>query len=115
MEGFAIADLHLCDKAIDLPMQHLATRVHSCNLPPTPETYATSGVPLYYHEFVPGLHEFVCIGRNIKTNNTNSTMSDKIIFTSSYPHLMESYRSRALEEAIEAEHLKQILLEREPR
>ena len=37
------------------------------------------------------------------------------LFTSNYPHLMESYRSRALEQAIKVEHLKQILLERELR
>ena len=34
------------------------------------------------------------------------------VFTSSHPHLMESYRSRGLEKTIEVEHLEQILLER---
>ena len=34
------------------------------------------------------------------------------LFTSSYYHQIESYRSRALQEAIEVEHLKQIPLEK---
>ena len=37
------------------------------------------------------------------------------LLTSSYPHLIESYKSRAFSTAIEVEHLKQTLLERELR